>query len=294
MARADAMRWIPGGRFRMGSDRFYPEEGPAHTVAVAGFWIDAHPVTNAAFADFVAATGYVTLAEQPVDPAGFPGASPELLQPGGLVFHAPDGKVDLRDVSSWWRYVPGADWRHPDGPDSTIDGRDNDPVVQIAWPDAAAFAAWAGKRLPHEAEWECAARGGLDGATWCWGEDATPGGHWMANTWQGDFPQSNTALDGFAGRSPVGAFPPNGYGVYDMAGNVWEWTLTEFTARHTERPSPCCHGRSDNATIPQKVIKGGSYLCSPDYCLRYRPAARQPQSIDTATCHIGFRCVRDG
>lgn len=167
-------------------------------------------------------------------------------------------------------------------------------MVQIAWPDATAFAAWAGKRLPDEAEWEFAARGGMDGATFCWGEDTTPDGRWMANTWQGDFPWANSALDGFAERSPVGMFPSNGYGIHDMAGNVWEWTASEFTARHTERPSPCCHERSNHATIPNKVIKGGSYLCAANYCLRYRPAARQPQSIDTATCHIGFRCVRDG
>jgi formylglycine-generating enzyme required for sulfatase activity len=293
MGLADDMRWIPGGTFRMGSDRFYPEEGPAHLVEVAGFRIDTHPVTNAAFAQFVAATGYVTLAEQPIDPAEFPDTPPELLQPGGLVFHAPTGSVDLRDVSSWWRYVPGADWRHPDGPETTIAGRDNDPVVQIAWHDAIAFAAWAGKRLPNEAEWEFAARGGLDGDTWCWGEEMTPDGRWMANTWQGEFPRVNTGVDGFAGRSPAGAFPANGYGIYDMAGNVWEWTVTEFTARHTEQPAPCCHGRSRRGTIPRKVVKGGSYLCAPNYCLRYRPAARQPQSVDTATCHVGFRCVRD-
>lgn len=287
MSLADDMRWIPGGTFRMGSDRFYPEEGPAHEVAVTGFWIDAHPVTNAAFARFVAETGYVTLAEQPPGP-------PELLLPGGLVFHAPTGFVDLHDVSSWWRYVAGANWRHPDGPETTIVGRESDPVVQVAWQDAMAFAAWAGKRLANEAEWEFAARGGLAGATYCWGEEPTPDGRWMANSWQGEFPRVNTALDGFAGRSPVGAFPANGYGVFDMVGNVWEWTATQYTARHTEQPVPCCQTRSSDATIPLKVIKGGSYLCAPNYCLRYRPAARQPQSVDTATCHIGFRCVRDG
>jgi sulfatase modifying factor 1 len=287
MSLTDDMRWILGGTFRMGSDRFYPEEGPAHEVAVAGFWIDAHPVTNAAFTRFVAETGYVTLAEQPPDP-------PELLLPGGLVFHAPRGQIDLHDVSSWWRYVAGANWRHPDGPETTIVGGESDPVVQIAWQDATAFAAWAGKRLANEAEWEFAARGGLAGATYCWGEDPTPNGRWMANSWQGEFPRVNTALDGFAGRSPVGAFPANGYGVYDMAGNVWELTATEYTARHIEQPVPCCQGRSGDAAIPLKVIKGGSYLCAPNYCVRYRPAARQPQSVDTATCHIGFRCVRDG
>jgi sulfatase modifying factor 1 len=281
MSLTDDMRWIPGGTFRMGSDRFYPEEGPAHEVAVTGFWIDQHPVTNAAFAQFVAETGYVTLAEQPAGP-------PELLLPGGLVFH-----VDLHDANNWWRFVARANWRHPDGPETTIVGHENDPVVQIAWQDAMAFAAWAGKRLATEAEWEFAARGGLAGATYCWGEDPTPEGRWMANTWQGEFPRVNTALDGFAGRSPVGAFPANGYGVYDMAGNVWEWTATEYTARHIEYPVSCCRGRSSDATIPLKVIKGGSYLCAPSYCVRYRPAARQPQSVDTATCHLGFRCVRD-
>jgi formylglycine-generating enzyme required for sulfatase activity len=288
------MQWVPGGRFRMGSDRFYPDEGPAHLVEVAGFWIDRSPVTNAAFAEFVAATGYLTVAEQPIDPRQFPGAPQELLRPGGLVFHMPDGPVDLRNASSWWRYVPGADWRHPDGPETTIAGRGNDPVVQIAWQDAAAFAAWAGKRLPHEAEWEFAARAGLEDAAFCWGDELTPEGRWMANIWQGDFPRVNTALDGFTGRSPVGMFPANGYGIYDMAGNVWEWTVTEYTARHVEQPSPCCNqSRSGVGGIPVKVIKGGSYLCAPNYCLRYRPAARQPQSADTATCHIGFRCVQD-
>jgi formylglycine-generating enzyme required for sulfatase activity len=288
MTFADEMQWVPGGTFRMGSDRFYPEEGPAHLTDVPGFWIDTYPVDNAAFARFVAATGYVTLAERPIDPADFPGTPPSLLQPGGLVFRSSS------DIGRCWQYVPGVDWRHPDGAETTISGHDSDPVVQIAWHDAIAFAAWAGKRLPHEAEWEFAARGGLDGATYCWGEETTPDGRWMANTWQGDFPRANAALDGFAGRSPVGMFPPNGYGIHDMAGNVWEWTVSEFSARHTERPSPCCHARSGEATTPNKVIKGGSYLCAPNYCLRYRPAARQPQSVDTATCHIGFRCVRDG
>jgi formylglycine-generating enzyme required for sulfatase activity len=283
----DDMQWIPGGTFRMGSDRFYPEEGPEHLVEVAGFRIDTFATTNAAFARFIAATGYVTLAERPPDPDEFPGTPLELLRPGGLVFRT------AADIGSCWQYVPGADWRHPDGPESTISGRDHDPVVQIAWPDAVAFAVWAGKRLPNEMEWEFAARGGLDGATWCWGEEMTPDGRWMANTWQGDFPRANTALDGCTGRSPVGRFPPNGYGLHDMAGNVWEWTVSEYSARHTERPSPCCRGHSGE-TVANKVIKGGSYLCAPNYCLRYRPAARQPQSVDTATCHIGFRCVRDG
>ena len=296
------MRWIPGGAFRMGADDTYPEEAPVHTVVVNGFWIDPCAVTNGEFAAFVAATEYRTVAEHPPDPALYPGARPELLKPGAAVFFMPAAKASENDIRSRWAYMPGADWRHPEGPQSTIEGREREPVVHVAYEDAAAYAAWAGKDLPTEAEWEFAARCGLDGATFCWGNEFTPGGRHMANTWQGPFPYRDLGTDGFTGRAPVGSFPPNGYGLYDMAGNVWEWTADLYSDRHPpQAEKPCCvpgepEAVSDSAArpeirIPSKVIKGGSYLCAPNYCRRYRPAARYPQMIDTATCHIGFRCV---
>ena len=300
------MIWIGGGSFRMGAEQAYPEEAPVRETTVGSFWIDEYAVTNRQFAAFVAATGYRSLAELAPDPAAYPGASPELLKPGGIVFFMPGGRVDLRDVRSRWAYVSGADWRHPDGPASTIDGRERDPVVQVAFADAAAYAAWAGKALPSEAEWEFAARGGLDGAEYCWGDEFNPGGRWMANTWQGRFPYRDLARDGFAGRAPVGSFPPNGFGLYDMAGNVWEWTTDWYTDRRLAEAKAACCGPGDaqaraqaasyelalpGIRIPRRVIKGGSYLCAPNYCRRYRPAARQPQMIDSGTCHIGFRCV---
>jgi formylglycine-generating enzyme required for sulfatase activity len=290
----------------MGSDKHYREEAPAHRVTVDGFWIDVHAVTNEQFARFVDATGYVTVAERPLDPADFPGAPPQLLQPGALVFRKSAGPVDLRDIRNWWAYVPGACWRRPEGPESTVCGREDHPVVHVAYEDAEAYSRWRGKSLPTEAEWEFAARGGLDGAAYCWGEELNPGGRMMANTWQGAFPYQNVALDGFEGTSPVGAFPANGYGLYDMAGNVWEWTSDWYASRHpADAGKPCCvpdnprgprrDGSYDPAQpdirIPRKVVKGGSFLCSPDYCRRYRPAARQPQMVDSAMSHIGFRCV---
>jgi formylglycine-generating enzyme len=300
----EGMRWIPGGTFRMGADGSYPEEAPAHTASVSGFWMDQHTVTNAEFAAFVDATGYRTVAERPPDTALYPGARADLLTPGSAVFFLPTGRVNMRNVHSRWAYVPGANWRHPDGPASTLEGRGHEPVVHVAFEDAAAFAAWAGKELPTEAEWEFAARGGLDGATFCWGDEFTPRGRYMANTWQGPFPFRDFGADGFIGRAPVGSFPPNGYGLSDMAGNVWEWTTDWYSPRHSaEAELPCCvpanprgealsHDPEQPAVrIPRKVIKGGSYLCAPNYCCRYRPAARHPQMIDTATCHIGFRCI---
>ena len=301
-----AMRWIPGGTFRMGAEQSYPEEAPAHTVTVSGFWMDEFAVTNADFAAFVAATGYRTVAECPLDATAYPGADPALLKPGSSVFFMPKARASMQDIASRWAYVPGADWRHPEGPGSTIEGREREPVVHVAFEDAAAYAAWAGKALPTEAEWEFAARGGLDGALFCWGDEFTPGGRYMANTWQGPFPYQDQGLDGFAGRAPVGSFPPNVYGLYDMAGNVWEWTTDWYSNRHPDpAEAPCCVRRDPRGgpqvlsydpmqpavPIPRKVIKGGSYLCAPDYCRRYRPAARHPQMIDTGTCHIGFRCV---
>ena len=300
------MVWIEGRGFRMGSDAHYPEEAPAHRVRVDGFFIDPCPVTNRQFAAFVAATGYRTVAERPLNPADYPGALPRLLEPGSLVFHKTRGPVDLADHRNWWGWKPGACWRHPEGAGSSVAKRLDHPVVQIAFEDAEAYAHWAGKALPTEAEWELASRGGLDGAEFCWGNELAPGGRHMANTWQGEFPWQNLCADGFAGSSPVGAFPANGYGLYDMAGNVWEWTTDWFGARRAPTgESPCCitdnpRGGSADASrdtrqpgvhIPRKVVKGGSFLCAPNYCRRYRPAARHAQMIDSGMSHIGFRCA---
>jgi len=300
------MAWVPGGAFLMGSNDFYPEERPVHRVTVDSFWIDEHPVTNAEFGRFVKATGYRTVAERPPDRTHYPGVDPALLVPGSLVFRRPTRPVSLRDFRAWWTYVPGACWRHPEGPGSTLGGRDRHPVVHIAYEDAEAYAKWAGKALPTEAEWELAARGGLEGAVYVWGDEFAPRDRMMANTWQGEFPWQNLETDGYEGTSPVGSFPPNGYGLYDMAGNVWEWTSDFFTAPHAvQAPAPCCAPSNpyveaaaesnvraqpgDN--VPRKVVKGGSHLCAPNYCLRYRPAARQGEAVDTSTSHIGFRCL---
>ncbi|TPQ37851.1 formylglycine-generating enzyme family protein [Cupriavidus pinatubonensis] len=301
------MVWVPGGEFRMGSDGHYPDEGPSRRVAVDGFWMSRTTVTNAEFAAFVAATGYVTVAERPLDPSMYPGASPELLVPGALVFKPPSVPVDLRHIELWWSYVAGAHWRQPLGPTSSIKELGDHPVVQIACEDAEAYAAWAGMQLPTEAEWEFAARGGLEGAAFVWGDELTPGGKHMANVWQGEFPWQNLCLDGYDRTAPATAFAPNGYGLYQMAGNVWEWT-SDWYGRRQEVSSnkPCCIPRNPRggdmsgsydpaepgSEIPRKVIKGGSYLCSPTYCQRYRPAARHPHAVDTATCHLGFRCIR--
>jgi formylglycine-generating enzyme required for sulfatase activity len=278
----------------MGSEDFYPEERPVRTVEVDGFWIDRHPVTAAEFRLFVRETGYVTVAERPLDPARFAGADPVDLVPGSLVFRKTAGPVDLDDFRAWWAYVPGAHWRRPGGPGTSVNGRDRHPVVHVAYEDAEAFAAWSGKELPTEAEWEYAARGGLDSAIFAWGDDHFPAGRPMANTWQGEFPWENLKLDGYEGTSPVASFPPNGYGLYDMCGNVWEWTRDAFAdTGPAPVPSPCCApAESFGEDIPRKVIKGGSHLCAPNYCLRYRPAARQAEGIDTSTSHIGFRCIR--
>ena len=283
------MVWVAGGRFQMGSDDFYPEERPVHEVAVDGFWIDHHPVTNAEFRRFVKATGYLTVAEQVPDAADYPDADPALLVPGGLVFQPSAGPVDLSNWRSWWAWVPGASWRSPEGPGSTLHGRDRHPVVQVCHQDAAAYAEWAGKALATEAEWEYAARGGLEGKVFAWGDELAPKGRQMANTWQGEFPWQNLLLDRHERTSPVGSFPPNGYGLVDMTGNVWEWTSDLFTADHHD--SGCCAPQRSDEAIPRRVIKGGSHLCAPSYCLRYRPAARQGEAVDTATTHIGFRCV---
>jgi sulfatase modifying factor 1 len=300
------MVYVPGGTYTMGSDDHYPEERPAHPVTVDGFWIDRHPVTNAQFTAFVAATGHVTHAEIPPDPADYPGALPEMLYAGSLVFTSPPGPVDMRDITNWWAFMRAADWRHPTGPESTIDGLDDHPVVHISYTDATAYAAWAAKALPTEAEWERAARGDLDGAEFAWGDELMPGGRPMANTWQGPFPWRNDLADGWLRTSPVGTFPPNGFDLVDMIGNVWEWTTDWYAARHPEAAlSACCipsnpRGADRDSSvdpamahlgIPRRVIKGGSHLCAPNYCRRYRPAARFPEDVDTSTSHLGFRCV---
>jgi formylglycine-generating enzyme len=295
------MVWIAGATFAMGSDDHYPEEGPVHDATVDGFWIDRTTVRNRDFERFVRATGHVTLAERAPDPADYPDAVPELLVPASSVFVAPRHEVDLRDAYNWWHYVPGADWRHPAGPGSSIRKRPDHPVVHLAWEDAQAYALWAGKEIPTEAEWELAARGGLDGAPYAWGDELNPGGAWMANTWQGRFPYVDTGADRYTGTAPVGRYPANGHGLHDMIGNVWEWTADWYAPHddpHDDPPGACCgpslRDRSveRGARVPRKVIKGGSYLCAPNYCRRYRPAARLAQPIDTATCHLGLRCVR--
>jgi len=300
------MIWLPGGTFQLGSDRFYPEERPVHRVTVPGFWMDSHPVTAEEFRRFVKATGYVTVAERPLERADYPDADPDLMVPGSLVFHRTPGPVDLRDYRKWWAYVPGACWRHPEGPGSDCRRRERHPVTHVAYSDAQAYAAWAGKELATEAEWEYAARGGLDGAVYAWGDEFAPDGVMMANTWQGEFPWQNLLTDRYERTSPVGAFPPNGYGLYDMTGNVWEWTCDYFAPRHrAEPPGGCCApgaaragpagtgrpGAGGGGRFRRMVIKGGSHLCAPNYCLRYRPAARQGETEDTATSHLGFRCV---
>ena len=297
------MAWIPGGTFRMGSDRHYPEEAPAHDVRVQGFLMDVVTMTNEQFREFVDATGYVTLAERPASRDDYPDADPALLAPASIVFTKTTGPVDLRDHRHWWTYVAGADWRHPEGPGSTIASRDEHPVVHVAYADAAAYAAWAGKSLPTEAEWERAARGGLEAAEYVWGDDYMPGGTPMANTWQGEFPWQNLLHDGFESTAPARSFAPNGYGLYQMAGNVWEWT-SDFYRSHASVRKACCtlddprggtadesHDPDAASRIPRRVTKGGSYLCAPSYCQRYRPAARMAQPVDTSTCHLGFRCV---
>lgn len=305
------MRHVEGGRFRMGSARFYPEEAPVRTVRVDPFWIDETPVTNAQFAAFVAATGHVTFAEIAPDPADYPGLDPALALAGSLVFEKTAGPVDMDDFSQWWAFRPGADWRHPLGPGSALDGLDDHPVVHVAYADAEAYARWAGKSLPTEAEWEFAARSGAD-SDYAWGDELAPGGAMLANYWQGRFPYANTLLDGFERTSPVRHYPPNGYGLHDMIGNVWEWTSDWFALPGAGDRKPvkkqagaCCAipnprgGRERDSydpctpqvRIPRKVLKGGSHLCAESYCQRYRPAARHPQPVDSTTTHIGFRCV---
>jgi sulfatase modifying factor 1 len=300
---------LPDGAFRMGSSGFYPEEEPVREVGVDRFSIDRTPVTVAQFTRFTSETGYVTVAERPLDAADYPEADPSLLVEGSIVFHPTTGPVPLDDPNRWWSYVPGANWRRPWGPASDNSERQDHPVTHVAFEDAQAYAAWAGGQLPTEAEWEYAARGGLDGAVFAWGDEQIPNGQLMANFWQGDFPWRNTGAKGWRGTTPVGLFAPNGYGLADMTGNVWEWTTDYFSSNGAgvgEPSSPCCAPRNPRvetpegsydignpgAHVPRRVIKGGSHLCAPSYCLRYRPAARQAEAVDTSTSHIGFRCIR--
>jgi formylglycine-generating enzyme required for sulfatase activity len=297
---ADLVR-LEGGTFAMGSAAHYREEGPVRQVRVAPFLIGRTEVTNAEFAAFVDATGYVTTAERSLDPAKHPGWPEELLRPGSMVFAQPAEPVSLGNPNAWWRYVPGASWRHPTGPGSSIEGLDNHPVVQVSPEDVAAYAAWAGGRLPTEAEWEFAARGGLDGAEYVWGETYDPAQGWKANTWQGPFPNKDLADDGYHGTAPVASFPPNGYGLYDMAGNVWEhvadwWVPGHPSDEQTDPAGPpeVLAARFSHPEIgPMRVVKGGSWLCAPSYCLRYRPAARQSAELGLGSNHIGFRIARD-
>ena len=298
---------VPGGTFAMGSDRHYPEEAPVHRVSVDEFWMSPTTVTNRQFSAFVQSTGYLTVAERPLDPADFPGAPPENLVAGSLVFTMTPGPVDLHHLSQWWTWVPGASWCYPEGPGSDLEDRLDHPVVHVAFEDAEAYATWNGSELPTEAEWEFAARGGVEGRSFIWGDEAVPEGRFLANFWQGDFPWRNSGEDGFAGSAPVGSFAPNDYGLFDMAGNVWEWTTDWYADHHPEdTDKPCCvptnprgpgiESSFDPAQpqfqIPRRVIKGGSFLCADNYCQRYRPAARRPQMVDTGMSHIGFRTIR--
>lgn len=296
----NGMKWVPGGTFQMGSEEGQPDEKPVHEVTVDGFWMDTYELTNEEFEKFVKATGYVTIAERKPRQEDFPDAPPEALVPGAIVFTPPPGQVPLTDHMAWWRYVPGANWRHPEGPESTIKGREKHPVVQVAWFDAMAYAKWAGKRLPTEAEWEFAARGGKEKLTYIWGNEKTPDGKWLANIWQGSFPNGNTLQDGFKLQSPVGSFAPNGYGLYDMAGNVWEWTsdwyMPDYYAK-SPKQNPQGPQESYDPNEPgvwKRITRGGSYLCTEAYCWGYRPAMRMKTSPDTGLNHTGFRCVRNG
>ena len=297
------MRLIQGGTFRMGSELYYPEERPIRRADVASFYLDEVPVTNAAFARFVLAAGYVTEAETVPDANAYVGSGAATFAAGSSVFAA-SRDDDVSGLPPWWQFVAGAHWRAPSGPGSTLDNRMDHPVVHITYKDAAAYASWAGKDLPTEAEWEFAARGGLESAEFSWGDELSPGGVTMANYWHGEFPHQNLALDGWDRTSPVGSFPANGYGLYDMIGNVWEWTSDWWTLPRDGASSTqsCCAKRDDGLprrsadpndvnAVPRRVIKGGSHLCAENYCQRFRPAARHPNAIDTSTSHLGFRCV---
>jgi formylglycine-generating enzyme required for sulfatase activity len=294
----NGMVWIPGGAFLRGSEDGQPDERPVREIAVDGFWMDRAEVTNEQFEKFVRATGYVTMAERKPDPKDFPGAPPENLVAGSVVFTPPDHEVPLDNHFIWWRYVPGANWRHPEGPSSTIAGRERHPVVHVCWFDAAAYAAWAGKRLPTEAEWEYASRGGAQQKPYVWGDEQAPGGRWLGNIWQGRFPVTNDLGDGFRVTAPVGSYPANGYGLFDLAGNVWEWCQDWYLPDYYELaprrnpPGPDTSHDPNEPGVPKRVQRGGSFLCNDVYCSGYRPAARMKTSPDTGLSHSGFRCAR--
>ncbi len=302
----DDMVLVQGGEFLMGSDDedAKHDEEPVHTVRVGSVWMDRHEVTNEAFARFVRATGHITDNEKRLESAGNLVTDPEKVEPGGMVFRPPQGEavVCAGCDCTWWKFQQGADWRHPDGPGSNIDGKDKHPVVQVSWNDAVAYAKWAGKRLPTEAEWEHAARGGLAQKRYVWGDEQKPGGKWQANIWQGRFPKVDTAEDGYAGTAPVGSYAANGYGLYDMSGNVWEWVADWYDAdyyQHSPRDNPQGPAGPEESYDPdepgaaKKVIRGGSFLCSDVYCKGYRPSARMKSGHLTGLVHTGFRCVRD-
>lgn len=297
------MVWIPGGEFWMGSEeRMFPDARPVHKVYVDGFWMDRTTVTNELFAEFVKATDYVTLAERPADPALYPGAPPEMLKPGAPVFTAPPGPVPLNNLLNWWRWQESADWRHPEGRQSNINGREKHPVVQIAYDDAVAYAKWAGKRLPTEAQWEFAARGGWDRKSFVWGDEDTPNGRHMANIFQGHFPDHDSGEDGFRGTAPVCSYPPNGYGLCDMSGNVWQWVSDWYRPEYYQTLSvqsgvvrnpagPADSYDPSDPGVPKRVQKGGSFLCTDQYCMRYRPGGRGKGEAATGASNVGFRLV---
>lgn len=304
-APAPGMKWIPAGTFDMGSESHYPEEKPVGPVSVDGFWMDETTVTNEQYGEFVEATGYVTVAEKAPDPAMYPGADPAMLVPGSITFDQPRAPVPMENPMAWWAWTPGADWRHPLGPKSDLSGREQHPVTQVSFEDADAYARWAGKKLPTEAQWERAGRGGIEGAEFAWGDEIAPGGEERMNRWIGEFPWKFRPRKGGPrkpGTVAVKSYEPNPFGLYEVTGNTWEWTRTWFSDKHAEPASRCCaptdprgptldQSRDPASGIPRKVIKGGSFLCAENYCSRYRPSSRIPESIESATCHISFRCV---
>ncbi|MGV3686424.1 MAG: formylglycine-generating enzyme family protein [Daejeonella sp.] len=296
----EKMVWVPGGTFDMGSaDPAFPDAQPVHKVTVSGFWMDEHEVTNAEFERFVKATNYQTIAERPLDPADFPGVPLENLVPGSGVFTPTAQPVSYDNPLAWWAYVPGARWKNPKGPESSVTGRPNDPVVHVTYTDAEAYAKWAGKRLPTEAEWEYAARGGKEHLPYYWGKELKPGGKWAANIYQGNFPDANTLDDGFEGVAPVKSFPSNGYGLYDMEGNVWEWCSDFYRGDYYSRsPEKDPKGPSDSFDPAEpgavkRVQRGGSFLCSDQYCIRYKAGSRGKGEINSSSSNLGFRCVKD-